>query len=407
MTNDILINDPVHGFIKVVDPDVQQVLQHKFVQRLRYIKQLGLTHLVYPGACHSRFSHAIGAMHLMSRAITTLKQKNIKISDDQVQAAQCAMLLHDIGHSPFSHALEYRMFAGVSHEEISLAIMHEMNAEFNGKLSLAIRIFQNQHEKKFLHQLISSQMDMDRLDYLARDGFFAGVAEGSVGVERIIQMLNVVDNQLVIEEKGIYPVEQFLIARRQMYWQVYLHKSVVAAEQMIIALVERMRFLIEQGETLPICDALLYFLRKRLCRADICACSLEMFGMLIDGAIDCAIAHCAQADDHVLRRLCMLILERRLPFIEVSDAAFSAQRSAENMHATAQALGIEEADARYFAGEGVLSNNAYSLAGDGIKIRCRSGEVRDIAQTSDMFNATAFMQDKVKYFVYGRGNLKT
>jgi HD superfamily phosphohydrolase len=399
MNDTLLINDPVHGFIYLRTGLLRMVLHHRYVQRLRYIKQLGLTHLVYPCAGHSRFAHVLGAMHLMSKAINTLQQKNIAITEAEAEATECAMLLHDIGHGPFSHALEYRILGGISHEEISLAMMRQMNTELGGKLALAIDIFQNRYPKKFLHQLISSQLDMDRMDYLARDSFFAGVAEGAVGVERIIQMLNVADNELVIEEKGIHPVEQFLIARRQMYWQVYLHKAVVAAEQMIVNIVRRMVFLLQTGSALPISETLLFLLKNNADKTDLTDSTLNRFALLTDGTIDAAIAECALHSDSILRRLCLLLSERTLPEIEISDIPFEDSRIQNYLECASATFAISPDDAHYFVTGGTLSNSAYSLTGDNIKIRTRSGKVCDIRRASDMLDATAFLHDSKKYFL--------
>jgi HD superfamily phosphohydrolase len=343
----------------------------------------------------------------MSRAVNTLRHKGIAITNDEAQAAECAMLLHDIGHSPFSHALECRLFAGVVHEDISLAMMQQMNTEFGGSLSLAIDIFTNNYHKKFLHQLISSQLDMDRMDYLARDAFFAGVAEGAVGVERIIQMLNVVDNELVIDAKGIHSIEQFLIARRQMYWQVYLHKTVVAAEQLLIGTFRRMQFLLKNKnpnkkpniKPLPITEPLTLFLKNDYGSNDLNGDMLNLFARVFDGSVDCAIAACTESDDAILRRQCVALTERTLPAIEISDAPFSQEKIDAATTRTIAALGIDSEDAHYFVNEGTLCSRAYSLAGDAIKIRTRNGDVCGVHLASDMLDATAFLHDRVKYFL--------
>lgn len=399
MNHALIINDPVHGFINLSAGLLSMALHHRFVQRLRHIKQLGLTHLVYPSASHSRFAHALGAMHLTGRAAAALRLKGADISPAENEAAQCAMLLHDIGHGPFSHALEYRIMGGIPHEEISLAIMRLINAELGGRLDLAIAIFQNRYHKKFLHQLISSQLDMDRMDYLARDSFFTGVAEGAVGVERIIQMLGVADSELVIEEKGIHPVEQFLIARRQMYWQVYLHKTVVAAEQMLSGILRRMRMLTDAGERLPVGEPLMFFLQNPHLPSGLDAHTLNRFALLADCSIDNAINACTECGDPILRLLCLRLAGRRLPAIRISDVPFDEGQICAAIEGAAGRFGVSVGDARYFVTNGTLCNSAYSLAGEGIKVRYRSGEVCDICRASDMLDATAFLHDSKKYFL--------
>jgi len=261
---DKIINDPIYGFVNLENGIITDLIDHPFFQRLRKIAQLGLSHLVYPGAHHSRFHHAIGCLHLMNKAITQFKNKGHLITDEEAEALKIAILLHDIGHGPFSHALEHSIASNISHEHLSYLFMQNLNAQFNGKLSLAIEIFNNKHPKKFLHQLVSSQLDMDRLDYLKRDSFFSGVTEGNIGTERIINMLNIVDDKLVVEEKGIYSIEKFLIARRLMYWQVYLHKTVVSAENMLIKVLKRAKYLMMNNKEIFTTPSLALFLKITL-----------------------------------------------------------------------------------------------------------------------------------------------
>ncbi|NCB97483.1 MAG: HD domain-containing protein, partial [Bacteroidia bacterium] len=269
VNNNKIINDPVHGFINIPSGLIQEIIEHPYFQRLRDIKQLGMTNLVYPGATHSRLIHAIGAMHLMKEAIVTLRSKGVEIDSSEEEASMCAMLLHDIGHGPFSHTLEHNILRGISHEEISLAMMRQINREKEGRLEKTIQIFEDGYPKHFLHQLVSSQLDVDRLDYLRRDSFFSGVAEGMIGHERIIKMLNVHENSLVVEEKGIYSVEKFLISRRLMYWQVYLHKTVIAAEQLLIQILIRAGELVNNSVDLPGSPAIIYFMKNTFSREDL------------------------------------------------------------------------------------------------------------------------------------------
>lgn len=382
-----IINDPVHGFVRIPHGLVLAIVEHPVFQRLRDIKQLGLTNLVYPGATHSRLSHALGAMHLMREAIAVLREKGVVVTPEEEEASAVAMLLHDIGHGPFSHALERKIVYGVSHEELSLALMRHINKEMGGKIDMAISVFTGEYHKKFLHQLVSGQLDVDRLDYLKRDSFFSGVAEGMIGLERIIKMMNVSYGNLVIEEKGIYSIEKFLISRRLMYWQVYLHKTVVSAEQLLIALFERARYISESGNSLPGSPAINYFLTKReiCCGNYLDEVTLELFTRLDDTDVMSAIKQWQYSDDQMLSSLCNMITVRDLPKIKISDKEFSK----------------EEVDGlKYdliFTGE--IYNKGYDSDEGEIGILSKDGMVRDVYKISDMLSARAFSQITKKYFL--------
>src|SRR5690554_3755238 len=320
-----IINDPVYGFISIPSDLVYDLIEHRYFQRLRYIKQVSLTHLVYPGALHTRFHHALGAMHLMLLAIETLKGKGVEITKEEEEAAIIAILLHDIGHGPFSHSLEHTLVEGISHEHISHLIMNELNEEFAGQLTLAIAIFQDQHPKHFLHQLVSSQLDTDRMDYLNRDSFFTGVSEGVISFDRIIKMLNVANNQLVVEQKGIYSIEKFLIARRLMYWQVYLHKTVVSAEQMLIKALTRAKELSNSGVEMFATPALQHFLKQRITHQNFEQSNehLDWFTKLDDSDIMSALKVWTNHEDFVLSTLCKKLLGRELFRTEMRTTPFS------------------------------------------------------------------------------------
>ena len=307
-----IFNDPIYGFITIPSALIFDLIEHKYFQRLRRITQMGLTYLVYPGAHHTRFHHALGSMFLMQKAVGILRFKGVAISDDEENALLIAILLHDIGHGPFSHAMEHSIVNGITHEEISLFFMEQLNKEFNGSLTLAITIFKGDYHRKFLHQLISSQLDMDRADYLKRDSFYTGVAEGNINSERLITMLNVVDGELVIEEKGIYSVEKFLTARRLMYWQVYLHKTSLVAEQLLIRLLKRAKELTLKGEKLNASKALSYFLNKTVTKSEFTDDVLETFAQLDDVDILSAMKSWQYHDDFVVGNLSQMIMEREL-----------------------------------------------------------------------------------------------
>lgn len=393
-----IFNDPVHGFIEVSNPLLLELIDHRYFQRLRRIRQLALTSLVYPGANHSRFNHALGAMFLTRQAIDVLKTKGVPITEAEEEATLIAILLHDIGHGPFSHALEKVLVLETSHEKISLALMQQLNIEFEGKLDLALRIFQGNHPKKFLHQLVSGQLDMDRLDYLQRDSFFTGVVEGIVGADRIIKTLNVEDSSLVVESKGIYSVENFIIARRLMYWQVYLHKAVIASEYMLVHILKRARLLFEAGQDIFTGPELGYFFTAKKDRneEDI----LKHFVALDDEDIWYAIKRWQNHSDKVLSDLCSRLLNRKLLKIQISKEPFDTKELDMIRKQVAVAFAISEEEAAYYVYDGSVSNLAYlNQTGQPIGIRFRDGKVVDIAQASDMENIATLSEPVVKYFI--------
>ena len=395
-----IVNDPVHGFISIRSALAYEIIEHPYFQRLRSVKQLGLTHLVYPGACHTRFQHALGAMHLMGRAVEVLRYKGHEVSRDEAEAAECAMLLHDIGHGPFSHALEFSIVGKVAHEDISTAMMRELNREMGGRLSLTMAIFDDRHPKRFLHRLVSSQLDVDRLDYLCRDSYFSGVAEGAIGMERIIQMMEVVNDELVVEAKGIHSIEKFLIARSLMYWQVYLHKTVIAAEQLLVNIFARAKALARQGAPVAATEALQFFLAQDLSAAGMDnSRALSSFVRLTDSDIDCAVKAWRDHPDKTLRTLCRMLTERKLPKVEIRREPFARDQIAALQQKTARLLGISASEAACFTQASALTNRLYSPTGDPIKLLQSSGELRDIYEASDMLNATAFRQETTKHFL--------
>lgn len=388
-----IINDPVYGFIKIPYDIIFDLIEHPLFQRLRRIRQLGLTHYVYPGANHSRFQHAVGAMHLMGQAIEVIRAKGHAIDEEEAKAVTIAILLHDIGHGPFSHSLEYSLIKGTPHEEISLMFMEKLNDEFQGTLSMAIDIFRNNYPKKFLHQLVSSQLDMDRLDYLKRDSFFTGVTEGVIGSDRIIKMLNVHNDQLVVEEKGIYSIEKFLIARRLMYWQVYLHRTVVASEQILVMMLKRAQALTRGGVELFATPALAYFLQEHN------KVSLETFGLLDDNDILTSAKVWCNNSDPVLSMLADGLINRKLFSVELGNRSFHADRVAEIRSQVAERLSITSGESEYLVVSDSISNFAYSNMDDRITIMDKRGNTRDIAEASDILNISVLSKNVRKYFL--------
>ncbi len=379
-----IFNDPVYGFISIPHEVLFDLIEHPYFQRLRRIRQTGMSDFVYPGALHTRFHHALGAMHLMSQAISTLRSKGIEISHEESRAVHIAILLHDIGHGPFSHALEHTLLP-INHEDLSLRIMNLINQQMGGVLDLAITIFKNQYEKPYLHQLVSSQLDMDRMDYLNRDSFFTGVAEGKIGYDRIIKMLSVVDDQLVVEEKGIYSIEKFLIARRLMYWQVYLHKAVLSAEHMLIQALLRARFLCEQGLILPVSGNLLYFLNNKVSITDMQdPAILDRYMQLDDTDIMMAIKSCTNSSDQILALISDGLLNRHLFRVELSHHPFDMDYIAEKKKEVQQRFSVSEVDLKYIFKVGTESNRAYDDRHEEIKIAFKSGEVLPISKVSDI-----------------------
>ena len=396
-----IINDPIYGFVTIPSEIIYDLIEHRYYQRLRRISQLGLTHLVYPGALHTRFHHAIGALNLTNKAVEILRQKDIEITEDEAQAVAIAILLHDVGHGPFSHALEHSLVPDLMHEEISTIIMDRLNKEFDGKLTLAIDIFNDRYPKKFLHQLISSQLDMDRLDYLGRDSFYTGVSEGIVGFERIINMLYVKDDELVVEEKGIYSIEKFIVARRLMYWQVYLHKTVIAAETTLINILKRAKELSEKGVKLFATPNLSYFLQNKISKDEFRNGneSIERFTSLDDFDIMASIKVWKECDDKVLSLLCTMMTNRRLPKIVIQKEAFTKQEITKQKQITAAKLEISEEEAGYFVYTGNVQNDAYKEDGDSINIYRKDGTVVDIAEASDNYNIRALENTVTKFYL--------
>lgn len=395
-----IFNDPVYGFISVPDPLLQKLIDHPWFQRLRYIKQLGLSHLVYPGALHTRFHHAMGAMHLMGLALESLRGKGHEVTGEEALGAHVAILLHDIGHGPFSHALEHSIVEGVDHEVISALVMDTLNKAFGGALETGIRIFRDQHPKRFLHQLVSGQLDMDRMDYLNRDSFYTGVSEGVIGGDRIIKMLQVVDDRLVVEEKAIYSIEKFIVARRLMYWQVYLHKTVVACEQMLVQTLRRAKALGLEGEAIFGSPALLGFLGQRRGRDSFNDPSvLAQFMRLDDHDIMGAVKVWADHPDKVLSRLATDLVQRRTLRIKLRNEPWEAAQVGRIRKEFAQQMGITEEQAALFVLAGRVVNNAYDSTHDGIQLLFKSGKLKDIAQASDNLGIAAMSGAVEKHYL--------
>ena len=403
-----IINDPVFGFLSIPNELIYDVLQHPYVQRLNRIRQLGLSYLVYPGAMHSRFGHSIGAMHLMQEAIQSLRLKGVEISDAEETSAMIAILLHDIGHGPFSHVLEHTIVDGVTHEDISLLMMERINMDLGGQLDMAIAIFKNEYQKHFLHQLISSQLDVDRMDYLCRDSFFSGVQEGRVASERLLKMLDVRNDKLVVQVKGIYSVEKFLVARRLMYWQVYLHKTSVAAEQHLIKILSRAKELarsqepIANSQQLFCSPALRYFLYQSVTfdMFSPTSTALEQYAMLDDNDVLSAIKTWISSEDKVLSVLSESFINRRLFRGELLNEPLNDEQKAMLNKKYAEALGISQEDATYLWCEHVSTSNTYSEKADSIDILYSDGTVRDIAEASEILDLEALTRKPKKLYLF-------
>jgi len=395
-----IINDPIYGFIDIDKGIINDLINHEFFQRLRRISQLGLTYLVYPGANHTRFQHALGCLHLMNKALYQIENKGHKISFDEKEAVKIAILLHDIGHSPFSHALEKILVNNVSHEEITLLYMHRFNEIFKGKLSLAIDIFSNKYHKKFLYQLVSSQLDLDRLDYLKRDSFFTGVAEGNIGVDRIINMFNIRNDSLVVEEKGIYSIEKFLHARRLMYWQVYLHKTVLCSENMLIKIIKRAIFLTKKGETIYLSPELKMLFTEDFQISDHQQNKvfLENFSRIDDFEIFTCLKYWTKENDFVLSNLSKNILNRNLLKINIQKEKFKKQLIEKSLEKMMSDKGITKSEAEYFIYSDRVSNSLYSLKDNNIQILYKNGEIKDIFSSSEQFKNKAASKTINKYF---------
>lgn len=394
-----ILNDPVHGFITIPDELIFGLMNHPCFQRLTRIRQLGLTYLVYPGALHTRFNHAIGAMHLMDEATEILKQKGFEITPEEKQAALAAILLHDVGHGPFSHALENSLIHNVSHEDISLKLMEKLNQELGGQLTLAIKIFKGTYKKKFLHQLVSGQLDVDRLDYLSRDSFFTGVSEGVIGTERILKMMTISNDELAVEEKGIYSVERFIIARRLMYWQVYFHKTVVAAEQMLIAALKRAHDLALNGEKIYAPPALAFFLEKNNNKTNLNATTLENFVDIDDSDILSCLKVWQYHNDAVLSRLAANLLNRKLARVIIESKPISKKNRDDLLKKISKTYNISAEDASYFLSYGEIENNAYAPGIDKIWIAYKDGTRKDITEASDQLSYGTISKTVVKYFL--------
>lgn len=397
-----IINDPVHGFIKIPSELIFDLFENPVFQRLKRIKQLGLTYYVYPGATHTRFQHALGAVHLMTQAIANLRQKGIEITTDEEEGAYIAILLHDIGHGPFSHALEHSLIHGISHEDLSNTLMHRINAEMNGRLDLGIKIFNNTYKKRFLHQLVSSQLDMDRMDYLKRDSYFTGVTEGQIGTDRIIKMLDVVNDNLAVEAKGIYSIEKFLIARRLMYWQVYYHKAVIASEFLLVKTLQKASQLALAGEKVYSTPALSFFLNNYISKDVYTNKSEEVitnFLELDDTDILVSAKQWAKHNNKTLRLLAKGIVNRQLPKVKISKEPISPSDFNRIKEKTISKYSIAESDTEYLVANETISNSAYTDRVEKIYISFGNGEVKDIAEVSDVLNISYLNDTVEKYYI--------
>ncbi len=396
-----ILNDPIYGFITIPNEGIFDLIEHPYFQRLRRITQLGLTYLVYPGAYHTRFHHALGAMHLMQQAVNVLRSKGNEITEKEEDAVYKAILLHDIGHGPFSHALETCIVPGVSHENISLAFMNHLNEVFRGELTTAIEIFKNEYPKRFLHQLIASQLDMDRLDYLRRDSFYSGVSEGQVGTERLLKMLNVHNDELVLDAKAIYSVEKFLVARRLMYWQVYLHKTVLVAEYILVHILRRAKMLAQSGVSLFATGAFKVFLERAITADDFERDNelLDTFSRLDDIDIMASIKEWKSHSDPVLARLSSALIDRRLFAIELSKTPHPAAKLAHYEAEVIEKYGLNPNEAGFMVYNDSIGNNAYTSEKDVIKLMYRDGAVKDIAEVSDHFNISTLTGEVTKHLL--------
>lgn len=396
-----IINDPVHGFIKVPKGLLFDIIQHPLVQRLTRIRQLGMSSFVYPGAQHSRFLHSIGAYHLTSEALLTLSQKGIFIFDSEAEAVEAAILMHDIGHGPFSHVLEHTLISGISHESISLKMMEQINHDLSGQLALAINIFKGEYPKQFLHQLISSQLDMDRLDYLRRDSFFTGVQEGIIGCARIIKMLNVVDDNLVIDEKGIYPIENYLTSRRSMYWQVYLHKTVVACEKILINLLRRAKHLVSSGKEIFAPPALQYFLHNDINHERFMEDEdvLKYYARLDDNDIWSTVKVWMYCDDKIMKMLASNLINRTTFKVEVYDDQIDENYIHDIRKKLSDKYEISCEDTCYLYSTEKINTNMYDIENDNIKIKMKNNVVCDICEASDLLKVALLTQQKPKYYI--------
>ncbi len=394
-----ILNDPIYGFISIPNPFIYDLIQHPFFQRLRRISQMGLSYLVYPGAHHTRFHHALGCMHIMQKAIEVLRFKGVLISVEEENALLVAILLHDIGHGPFSHAMEHSIVEDVNHEAISLLFMNKLNEEFGGKLSLAIQIFKGEYHRKFMLQLISSQLDMDRMDYLKRDSFYSGVAEGNISSDRLIQMMTVVNDHLVIEEKGIYSVEKFLMARRLMYWQVYFHKTSLVAELILTKVLKRAKELTQRGIVLNCSESLLYFMNNKIELTSFDNNTLEKFSYLDDFDIISALKSWINNDDFILSNLSKMIINRDLLKIKLKSEKFSKADLESLQSVFSKENNISIQDSSYFIFKGKIKNQAYSIQAEPIRILKKDNSIEDVVEASDQLNLKSISKQVTKYYL--------
>jgi uncharacterized protein len=394
-----ILNDPIYGFITIPNTLIYDLVQHPYFQRLRRISQMGMSSLVYPGAHHTRFHHALGCLHLMQKVVQVLRFKEVFISEEEENALYIAILLHDMGHGPFSHAMEHSIVEGIHHEDISLQFMNKLNEEFDGKLSLAIEIFKGNYHRKFLLHLISSQLDMDRMDYLKRDSFYSGVAEGNINSDRLIQMLTVVDDQLVVEEKGIYSVEKFLVSRRLMYWQAYLHKTSLAAEMILTKILKRAKELTQQGKRLPCTRALQYFMGQKLSSSGFTAEMLENFARLDDYDVVGAIKEWQYEDDFILKELCRMLINRDLLKIKMSSDKIEPTQANELIQQVSEKYQLSKTESSYFVFTGAVDNKAYNKKGVPIQILMKDRTIKDVTDASDQLNLKALSKTVTKYFI--------
>ena len=394
-----ILNDPIYGFISIPNPFIYDLIQHPYFQRLRRISQMGLSYLVYPGAHHTRFHHALGCMHIMQKAIEVLRFKGVSISEEEENALLVAILLHDIGHGPFSHAMEHSIVEDVNHEAITLLFMNKLNEEFEGKLSLAIQIFKGDYHRKFMLQLISSQLDMDRMDYLKRDSFYSGVAEGNISSDRLIQMMTVVDDQLVIEEKGIYSVEKFLMARRLMYWQVYFHKTSLVAELILTKVLKRAKELTQKGIVLNCSESLLYFMNNKIELDTFDNETLDKFANLDDFDIVSALKSWINNEDFILSNLSKMIIHRDLLKIKVKSEKFSKADLESLQQTFSKENQISIQDSSYFIFKGKIKNQAYSVQAEPIRILKKDNTVEDVVEASDQLNLKSISKEVTKYYL--------
>jgi HD superfamily phosphohydrolase len=394
-----ILNDPIYGFISIPNPFIYDLIQHPYFQRLRRISQMGLSYLVYPGAHHTRFHHALGCMHIMQKAVEVLRFKGVSISEEEENALLVAILLHDIGHGPFSHAMEHSIVEDVNHEAISLLFMNKLNTEFEGKLSLAIQIFKGEYHRKFMLQLISSQLDMDRMDYLKRDSFYSGVAEGNISSDRLIQMMTVVEDQLVIEEKGIYSVEKFLMARRLMYWQVYFHKTSLVAELILTKVLKRAKELTQKGIVLNCSESLLYFMNNKISLTSFNNETLDKFANLDDFDIISALKSWINNDDFILSNLSKMIINRDLLKIKLNGEKFSKADLESLQQTFSKENQISIQDSSYFIFKGKIKNQAYSVQAEPIRILKKDNTVEDVVEASDQLNLKSISKEVIKYYI--------